>query len=45
MMGGFPGAGWDIMPMPILLALPSSPMAIMVLVVWWETFDATDSVG
>lgn len=30
MTGGLFGAGCDIMPIPILFALPSSPMAIMV---------------
>jgi hypothetical protein len=30
MRGGLFGAGWEMTPIPILLALPSSPMAIMV---------------
>lgn len=32
MMGGLFGPGCDMMPMPILLALPSSPIAIIVRV-------------
>lgn len=28
--GGLFGAGWDMTPMPILLALPSNPIAIIV---------------
>ena len=27
---GFAGAGWEMIPMPSLLALPSRPMAIIV---------------
>jgi uncharacterized membrane protein YfcA len=30
MIGGLFGAGWEMTPTPILLALPSSPMAIIV---------------
>jgi hypothetical protein len=30
MTGGFVGEGWEIRPMPILFALPSRPIAIIV---------------
>jgi hypothetical protein len=30
MIGGFPGAGWEIIPIPNLFADPSRPSAIMV---------------
>lgn len=30
MTGGFPGAGWDMIPIPSLLADPSRPSAIIV---------------
>jgi hypothetical protein len=36
MIGGLSGAGCEMMPIPILLALPSSPMAIIVVVFYEE---------
>lgn len=47
MSGGLLGAGCETTPMPILLALPSNPMAIIVAVVWFLRlrFDASKSRG
>jgi hypothetical protein len=45
MRGGLPGPGCDITPIPILLALPSNPMAIIVAGAMFDvTFDASKLV-